>query len=186
MNPRDMLLLVGALAPLVAGCRTSTPSQRLEQLYGDVQVDVAEHDLGSRDAWMTRQHERIEEVRAMLEAHEIVSARDHLHAAVVLVETDSEIDLETSKLLALRAAELGEELGFRVAAEAIDKQLVKRGVPQKYGTQYVYEPVLRGWRLYPCDPSTSDAERHAMGVEALAELKAREKQLNEITGGKPN
>jgi hypothetical protein len=53
------------------------------------------------------------------------------------------------------------------------------GVAQRYGTQYVYEPVLKGWRLYPIDPRTTDAERKAMGVPPLDELKKAEDLLNQ-------
>lgn len=190
MKTRTLLLVLAALlAPLpFSACSSAPPSQRLERLFDELEQELGERKLGSGDgeAWQVRQKERIAKVREMIAAHEVVSARDHLFAAVILTETDLDEDLATARELALKSAELGEPKGFRVAAEAVDKQLVKRGAPQKYGTQYLYEPVLRGWRLYPVDPATSDAERQAMGVEPLEQLRAREKQLNEITGGRPN
>ena len=45
-------------------------------------------------------------------------------------------------------------------------------LPQPYGTQIVWVPVLRGWRLYPVDAATTDADRAAMGIPTLAELES--------------
>ena len=52
-------------------------------------------------------------------------------------------------------------------------------VGDRYGTQFYYEEVLQKWRLYPVSGKTTDAERAAMGVAPLAELRAREDLLNE-------
>lgn len=165
-------------ALVLAGC--ASPSVKLARMYVDLQRDAAaqsnrEHD----DAHLReRQKARAETARAIVEAHGVESAADFLHAAVILVETDSDENLDLAQILGLKAAELGEDKGFRVAAEAIDKQLVKQGMHQRFGTQYVYEPVLKSWRLYPCDPRTTDAERKAMGVPPLEELMRAQDVLN--------
>ena len=67
---------------------------------------------------------------------------------------------------------------FEVAAEAIDRELLKGDQPQRYGTQYVYEPIVKKWSLYTWDETTTDAERRAMGVPPLAEALARVEILN--------
>jgi len=59
------------------------------------------------------------------------------------------------------------------------------GAAQRYGTQYIYEPVLRGWRLYPYDVRTTDEERKAMGVPPLSELIKGEELLNQKGKPKP-
>lgn len=173
---------------LLSGCESTSPSTRLTRMFAELHADVGERKLGQDegDAWWRRQVERLEAVHEMLAKKQVTTALDHLYAAVILVETDSEEDLAHAHELGLRAAELGEAKGFRVAAEALDKLCIKRGLAQKYGTQYVYEPVLKAWRLYPVDPNTSDAERAAMGIEPIDALRAREAKLNEMTGGKPN
>lgn len=173
---------------LCAACAGTPPSQRVERMYIELVSEVGDRKLGSpNDAeWRVRQESRVEHVLAMIEAGELTTALDHFHAAVILVESDDEKVLLTALGEALRATELKLDRAFRVAAEATDKVRVKRGVPQKYGTQYMYEPVLKAWRLYPVDPATSDVERKAFGVEPLAELVAKEAVLNQITGNKPN
>lgn len=149
-------------------------------MYADLQRDVAEHgdDAAEADRLRARRIVRADKVRGIIEADGVKSAADCLHAAVILVETDTDEDLDLAYVLALQAAELGEDKGFRVAAEATDKQLVKKHMHQRYGTQYVYEPVLKAWRLYPCDPRTTDAERQAMGVPPMDKLIEAEAVLN--------
>jgi hypothetical protein len=149
-------------------------------MYADVLRDSAEQTEGTRepDELRARRDSRAAKVREIIEAGGVQSASDHLHASVILVETDSDENLALAQELALKAAELGEDKGFRVAAEATDKHLVKLGMHQRYGTQYVYEHVLKAWRLYPCDPRTTDAERRAMGVPPMAELLEAEAVLN--------
>jgi len=78
----------------------------------------------------------------------------------------------------LDAAERGAEEGFPLAAEAIDRECLQLGVPQRYGTQYVFSPVTGEWLLYQWDPATSDVERRAMGVPPLSEALARVRELN--------
>lgn len=162
-----------------AACQA--PSTRLEKLAGE-QRREAETEVRRADealAKSERLKERADKVREILEKQGAeLKALDELHAALVLVESDRPEDLEAAMMIALKAAENGENRGFRVAAEAQDRLLVKRGMAQRYGTQFVWEPVNRIWRLYPVDPRTTDAERKAMGVPVMSELKAREAKLN--------
>jgi hypothetical protein len=175
------------LSSFSIACRSSSSSANIERMYTDLREEIGDMRLSTHDTdfWI-HQQQRLKETRRLVSENRITTAVDHLYAAVILVETDSEADLDSAHTQALLAAEQGETRGFRVAAEATDKLCVKRGLVQRFGTQYVYEPVLKAWRLYPFDPNTTDAERKAMGVESMAELREREKLLNEITGGKPN
>lgn len=190
MNPKTLSLLPFLLVPLsfLGACASLPPEVKLERMYADLHAELNGRRIGPSEdveGW-ERQEERLKEVRELRATGKLVSARDHLYAAVILVETNSEEDLVAAHELGLRAAELAEDKGLRVAAEAQDRLCVKHKVAQKYGTQFVYQPVLKAWRLYPVDPNTSDAERAAMGVEPMERLRAREAELNRATGGKPN
>jgi hypothetical protein len=173
-------LETGACALLAALAACSSPSSRLDRMYASLRSDIAEHghesvfdpSLGQRHA------ERAAAVREMVEAGEVEKGIDRFHASVLLVESDDLENLKLAEELALQSAEQGVELGRRVAAEAIDKQLVKQRLPQRYGTQYEWVVVLRAWRLYPVDPLTTDADRRAMGVPTLSEIRAGEEKLN--------
>ena len=176
--PKATWILAAALA---AAC-ASTPSSRLDRMYASLQTDIADHghetkfdpDLAKRNA------ERAAAARELVEAGEVTKGIDRFHAAVLLVETDDPDLLKMSEELAMQSAEQGVELGRRVAAEAMDKQLVRKGLPQRWGTQYEWVVVLQAWRLYPIDPTTTDAERRKMGVPSLAEIRQGEDRLNAL------
>ena len=169
------------VAALAAAC--SSTSNRLDRMYGNLKADVAEQEKqGVIDPRIVQRHaERGAAVREMVEAGQVTKGMDRFHAAVLLVETSDLEMLKMSEQLAFQAADQGVELARRVAAEAIDKQLVIRRLPQRYGTQYEWVHVLKAWRLYPIDPLTSDADRAAMGVPPLAEIRQGEARLNEAT-----
>jgi len=171
------LLALSLLIP--AACQA--PAVRLEKLAGEQRREAQSEVRRPEEALAKteRLQQRADKVREILaQPGQELSAIDQLHAALVLVESDRPEDLDAAQMIALKSAESGENRGFRVAAEAQDRLLVKRGMAQRYGTQFVWEPVNRIWRLYPVDPRTSDAERKAMGVPTMSELKAREAKLN--------
>jgi len=178
-------LFLAAFAALT-GCHS--PSTSLRGLAQDQRDDVFTPVKTAADAESRRERsmERAAKVRKLLAMEGVGSAADRYYAALVLVQCPTEADLELAQQQALAAAEQGEPRGFRVAAEALDKLMVKRGMMQRYGTQFVWEPVLRAWRLYPLDPRTTDVERKAMGVPPLEELRQQEAALNrkETSGSK--
>jgi hypothetical protein len=157
-------------------------------MYADIQRDAAEQSSGTSEPSQlrARRESRAAKAKEIVAAGGATTAADYLHAAVILVETDSDENLGLALDLALKAAELGEDRGFRVAAEATDKHLVKLGMHQRYGTQYTYEHVLKAWRLYPVDPRTTDAERQAMGVPTMEKLLEAEAALNAGTSQRPD
>lgn len=167
------------LAASTTGCHS--PSSALQRLareqHDDLSVRVTSGDEARE--LEARSHERALRVRELLADPEANKASDQLNAALVLVQSNDETDLVEAQKAGLKAAELGDNRGFRVAAEALDKQMMKQGKMQRYGTQFVWEPVLHAWRLYNTDPRTTDEERRAMGVPPMAQLLEQEKLLNE-------
>ncbi len=165
---------------LFALCACTSTSQSLKQMYAD---SIRERSSGvftsMEHKYQERQEERFEKVRRYLAEEQLASAEDFLYAGALLAASPQQEDLLTAQMAGLRAAQMGEDKGFRVAAEAIDRHAMHLGNPQRYGTQYYYEEVLRKWRLYAVDPKTTDAERKAMGVEPLAELYRKTELLNE-------
>lgn len=172
--------LVALVALVVALAACSAPGRPLERLYRELREDDQAEigDAGDARALAKRQRARIAEVRALRERGEIEGPADHLHAAAIAASSEELADLDLAEELALEAARLGEDRGFRVAAEAIDRRQVKLALPQRFGTQYVWDVPTARWKLYPVDPRTSDAERAAMGVPPVSELLAAEVLLN--------
>jgi hypothetical protein len=176
MSSRHILLVLPLL--LAAGCLNPTVSA-VDRAWDELEADARSAEPLA-DPSPERVVARQDRARRVREAHAggaLSSARDHLRAAVLLAESDDPADWALGAELGRRAADLGEPLGLRAAAEAIDKDLVHQGRPQRYGTQFRWDPLTGSWRLYPIDPATTDAERAAMGVPSYGELVAAEAAL---------
>ena len=60
-------------------------------------------------------------------------------------------------------------MGLWLTAATWDRWLMQAGQPQRFGTQYQFDPATKKMRLYPVDPSVTDAERERWGFPPLAE-----------------
>jgi hypothetical protein len=169
-----------SLLAAVAACSSTTP---IDSLWADLETDARVHErLSEPDpARAGRAAERAAKARELADEGRLQSGRDHMRAAVLLVESASPADWELAAQLGRKAAELGEPLGLRVVAEAIDKDLMRQGKPQRYGTQWVWDAAKKGWRLYPIDAATTDEERARLGVPTYGELIRDEINLGATT-----
>ena len=168
------LLLSLGLGTLSGSCRASDPSQRLQQLYAQREAEVA----GERGPVTEQVEKRAREARRIVESSEELNSTDQLFAALLLYDSRVLENVMLARDMALHAVEMGDPRGLPIAAEAEDIELMLRGAPQRYGTQYVYDTVGKRWALYPVNPLTSDSERAAMGVASLAEAQHRVDVLN--------
>jgi len=170
--------LLGCLFAL-ASCRSMPDHPRA--MYEAVMRDLGGSRAGGFDSEvLERQRERFARIEQWAREGELESAEDYLWSAGALAESDESRQLELAHTLALQAAEMGDARGFTIGAYAEDKILVDAAAPcQRYGTVIVFQPVLERYELYPVDPLTTDAVRHAMGVPSLAELQAQVEALNQ-------
>ncbi|MCY2959534.1 MAG: hypothetical protein NTY35_05150 [Planctomycetota bacterium] len=175
------------ILPFLLAAACAAPAAPIDRLWADLEAEagrskpLADPDA-ARDAAIAARAER---ARSIADAGDLRTGRDHFRAAVVLVESNSPADWDLAANLGRKASEMGEPLGLRVAAEAIDKDLVHQGRPQRFGTQFVWDARNQKWRLYPMDPATTDTERAAMGVPTYAELIQAEVVTNARAGRKP-
>lgn len=178
--PRFLVPFLAVAA--LAACRTPEP-RGLDEAYREtLQVRTAvgfNARAGGAEERLARSREL---VLGMVSSGRIRSPGEHALAAFVLTSSRELADLDLAHRLALRAGELGDARGWPIAAEALDRALYLQGQPQRFGTQYVYEPVLQRWALYPVDPTTSDEERSEFGIPPLAALRAWEEELNKKPG----
>ncbi len=66
------------------------------------------------------------------------------------------------------AAERG-DLGWQTVALITDRNLLDDGLPQRYGSQVIKDPVSGEWMLYDlADPKGVDARRRSVGLDSLA------------------
>jgi hypothetical protein len=174
--PRFLVPFLAAAG--LAACRAPDPGgldeAYLATLEARTEVGFNAHGEASQER-LARSREVVLE---MVSSGRIRSAGEHVQAAFVLTSSRELAELDLAHRLALRAGELGDARGWPIAAEALDRALYLQGQPQRFGTQYVYEPVLQRWALYPVDPTTSDEERSEFGIPPLAALRAWEQELN--------
>lgn len=121
---------------------------------------------------------RRDRVHQLMEQGRVVTPQDRFFAAAILNTSDELSEIELAREMALSSAEDGFLRALPLAAESIDHALLKRGLPQKYGTQIVWEPVVGRWSLWDLDPRVTDAERRSMGIPPLEETRASLAELN--------
>ena len=174
MRPRFLL----PCCLILFACAGSPPSSELGKLYRDNLEDAGGGSASALAETESRRAGRVFRVRELAAQGPIESIEDRLFAASILLDSPEMRDLTLAEDLALSAALDGDDRGFPLAAEAIDRQCLTLGQPQRYGTQYVWSPQDETWSLYPTDPATSDAERRSMGVPTLAEARALAAELD--------
>ena len=174
LRPLGALLLVLGL-----GCSTTPMSERLDGLMAEDAREQREAVLPSDWERHEANHQRrLDQVAGWAQGGRIEEPLDQLRAAELLVDSDHEENIALAGTLAEHAAEAGLVEALPLIAEATDRMLLKQGLPQRYGTQYVFDPAAERWTLYRWNRETTDEERQQMGVPTLSQAIAREAILN--------
>jgi hypothetical protein len=152
------------------------------ELYRLFQEDQADREAAPEKInWAEvtpRDMKRRARVKAILDEGGAKVSADYYHAAMMFQHSESAEEFATAHRLALRACELDPTASEArwLAAAAMDRELMSRGQPQRYGTQF--KKVNGRWTLYPVDPSVSDDERARWNVPSLAEAQQRAEAMN--------
>ncbi|MBK7214045.1 MAG: tetratricopeptide repeat protein [Bacteroidales bacterium] len=145
-------------------------------------------DQGSRLAgnidWevLSRQ-DSLREVRVneLIAEGKITTGKDYYRSAMIFQHGYDTIASGMAVKHMKMAIELDSTINKWLLAAAIDRDLMRRGKPQIYGTQYVKMGENTKWELYEIDTTQiSDSERKYYGVESLAEQKIKERRMNLI------
>jgi aminoglycoside phosphotransferase (APT) family kinase protein len=129
--------------------------------------------LRARDADRRRQ------VREILRRGGERSPAESYAAAWILNHGDTIEELAEAHALATIAAQNGVREARWLAAATLDRGLMYRGLPQRFGTNFV--PDGRRYRLWDIDPTTTDADRLAWDVPPLAELERKAEEATATT-----
>ena len=176
-DPRWAKVLGGATANAEAYYRGANPELRsihdadqADRRAGPGAINWAE--VGPRDVARRR---RVTEILDGGGAHVSV---DFFHAAMVFQHGEEVADYRRAHELAVRAAELDprNRSARWLAAAAKDRELMKLGQPQLYGTQF--RKVGDVWELYQTDPTVTDDERARWNVPPIAEARRRAERMN--------
>jgi hypothetical protein len=164
---------------------SDAPSDELAALYAADQADrkggLAFDVVGPRDA------ARRKRVQELVDAKALKSSDDYVHAAMVFQHGEDSADYVKAHELAVKAAELdpANKQARWLAAAAKDRELMKLGKPQLYGTQFRTRSDGT-WELYAVDPSVTDDERAKWNVPPLASAQKRLEQLNAMRPPRPD
>lgn len=151
-------------------------NEALRALFEADQADRESGPDGLDSATEQRDRERLEAVLRAVDAGEARTTDDLYHCAMVLQHGWLAEHQQLAHDLAVRAADGGHPGACWLAAAALDRWLMRNGRPQRFGTQYVRTDG--DWSLYDCDAATTDEERRAWDVPALAEILAVVDELN--------
>lgn len=130
----------------------------------------------------SRDQMRRQQVQRIMDRHQVDTAQDYYHAALIFQHGEAVEEIWSAHLWALKSVELGHQAGKWLAAAALDRWHMYQGQPQKYGTQMV--PDGTRYRLWDLDSSTTDQERAQWDVPCLAEMEGRTVQLTVESNGK--
>lgn len=157
---------------------SQTDNQELRKLYeadqGDRQsLDKEWSDISQRD------RERRERVYEMLDSNFVQSSNDYANAAMIFQHGDDTVSSGMAVKLMRKSIELDSGRNKWLLAAAIDRDLMRKGKPQIYGTQYRRMSAEEPWQMYDLDTTQiSDEERKEYGVETLSEQKEKLRMMN--------
>ena len=116
----------------------------------------------------------------IIDAGKVKTAKDHYNVGIIFQHGNdtvaSGIAVENFK----KAIEMDSSLNRWWYAAAVDRDLMRKGEPQIYGTQIINDSSTNGkWKRYTLNPdAVTDEERKYYGVETLAEQEEKERLMN--------
>lgn len=114
-----------------------------------------------------RDRQRLRHVKKLVEQKLVLTSADYYYAATIFQHGERLEHIWQAYQLAMKGADLGFHLAYKMAARAYDRWLMLQDKPQKYGTQYTWENDH--WELWMVDPATTDEERTKWHVPPLAQ-----------------
>lgn len=152
-------------------------NQQLKDLYESDREDHAVQRIVGDTGYAemrSRDSERREKVRAILDSDEPNDPIDLYHAAWVLNHGDQIADAELAYHLAERSYTSGYDLARWLYAAAFDRWCMYSGLPQKFGTQIVPDGVC--YRVWDTNPVTTDGERKQFNVPSIETMRERARE----------
>ena len=132
--------------------------------------------------WMVlSKQDSLREVRVyeFIKEGKIVTAKDYYNSAMIFQHGRDTLASSMAVKHMKKAIELDSTMNKWLLAAAVDRDLMRRGKPQIYGTQFVMEHGETKWKRYKIDSTkVTDEERREYGVETLAEQKVKEYEMN--------
>jgi hypothetical protein len=149
------------------------------------EADQTDRTAGANIDWSmvgARDETRLARVRELLAAGSIRTARDYFNAALVAQHGRSVDDTRLAFALARISAAIDAKATSApwLSAAAWDRIMMRKNLPQWYGTQYSRSKTAGAqWELYKIEETiVTDDERKQLNVPTLAEARARARRMN--------
>lgn len=170
--------LLLALAVSSVGAASAADLPELAALCDADQADRSTPGVLSPQA-IERDAQRKEAALALIKQGRLSSGYDYYCAALLMQHGTSDADIQLSHSLASISDLIDPNPAAKwLAAASWDRYMLRKKLPQWYGTQYEQDPKTRRWRLYAVDAArVTDAERAALGLPSLREARSRAKLL---------
>lgn len=150
----------------------------LRALY---EADQADRQSANIDWEKVSQRDKDRQARVyeLLESEQVRTSEDYANAAMVFQHGTDTVASGMAVKLMRKAVEMDSTRNKWLLAAAIDRDLMRRGEPQIYGTQYYKKAADDPWERYQLDSTqVTDAQRREYGVETLAEQREKVRRLN--------
>jgi len=118
----------------------------------------------------------------LIDENKLKTAKDHYNAGIIFQHGNDTLASKMAVNSFKKAIDKDSTLNRWWYAAAVDRDLMRRGEPQIYGTQYVSNHSTNGkFKRYQIDTTqVTDKERKYYRVETLAEQRAKERNMNLI------
>lgn len=122
---------------------------------------------------------RIDLVEKIIANNKNLAAQDYHYAALIFQHGETLEHFIKAHECAMRAVNLGDNSARWLVAASLDRSLLMRGKPQKYGTQFKLNDKSEWELALPLDPSVTDEERAKWNVPPLKDaLKTYKSKYN--------
>ena len=122
---------------------------------------------------------RAKRVYELIDSGKIVTGKDYYHSAMIFQHGHDTTASGMAVKLMKKAIALDSTVNRWLLAAAIDRDLMRKGLPQIYGTQFVKMGQNAKFERYKIDSTQiTDEQRKYYHVETIAEQKIKEHKMN--------
>ena len=154
-----------------------TDNSELLKMYNE---DQAARTADNIDWKIVSKNDSLRRVRVyeLLDSNKVRTSLDYYHIAMVFQHGMDTLSSAMAVKMMRKRIELDSTASKWLLAAAIDRDLMRRGEPQIYGTQY-RKLMNSPWELYKTDTTKiTDKQRIEYGVETLAQQREKVKMMN--------
>lgn len=169
-------ILIFLIFPLTAFAQTD--NNELQKMYNEDQSSRMSKNI-DWSILSKQDKEREKRVYEMINSGQIITGKDYYNSAMIFQHGNDTIASSMAVKHMKKAIELDTTINKWLLAAAIDRDLMRRGKPQIYGTQYIMNNGETKWKRYDIDTTqVTDEQRKFYNVETLAEQLVKERNMN--------